>query len=142
MTVSNAARAASSLHCSRSEMASAKRALSTAWGLPPPSASCMASARSASACAAAHSPRRFLSCAWLAKSITWLGCRPLTRSRSAMPSAKRASASSQRPARIGEPASAVRVGGMLGYANASALSRAFTQKLGLSPRDWLKSQPR
>jgi len=26
---------------------------------------------------------------------------------------------------------------MLGYANASALSRAFTQKLGLSPRDWL-----
>jgi AraC-like DNA-binding protein len=31
---------------------------------------------------------------------------------------------------------------MLGYANASALSRAFTQKLGLSPRDWLKSQPR
>jgi len=31
---------------------------------------------------------------------------------------------------------------MLGYANASALSRAFSQKLGLSPRDWLKSQPR
>lgn len=27
----------------------------------------------------------------------------------------------------------------LGYANASALSRVFTQKLGMSPRDWLKS---
>lgn len=27
----------------------------------------------------------------------------------------------------------------LGYANASALSRVFTQKVGLSPRDWLKT---
>jgi AraC-like DNA-binding protein len=27
----------------------------------------------------------------------------------------------------------------LGYANASALSRVFTQKVGVSPREWLKS---
>ena len=29
---------------------------------------------------------------------------------------------------------------ILGYANASALSRAFAQRLGLSPRDWLANQ--
>jgi AraC-like DNA-binding protein len=28
----------------------------------------------------------------------------------------------------------------LGYANPSALTRAFTARLGLSPRDWLKAQ--
>jgi AraC-like DNA-binding protein len=28
----------------------------------------------------------------------------------------------------------------LGYANASALSRLFTQKLGASPREWLARQ--
>ena len=27
----------------------------------------------------------------------------------------------------------------LGYANASALSRVFTQKVGVSPREWLKA---
>ena len=28
----------------------------------------------------------------------------------------------------------------LGYANASALSRVFTQKLGVSPREWLAAR--
>lgn len=31
-----------------------------------------------------------------------------------------------------------RIADMLGYANASALSRAFAQRLGQSPRDWLR----
>ena len=30
----------------------------------------------------------------------------------------------------------------LGYASAAALSRVFAQKVGVSPRDWLKNQPR
>jgi AraC-like DNA-binding protein len=32
------------------------------------------------------------------------------------------------------------IAGALGYANASALSRLFTQKIGVSPRTWLDAK--
>lgn len=44
-------------------------------------------------------------------------------------------------AELRKGASVKTIAEMLGYANASALSRLFTQKIGMSPREWLAVRP-